>query len=104
VPASPDRQQQPVVTGEADRRDDVVSVGAPRDQRRPLVDHRVEDCARLLVVGVVRADQPAREARKLASRVVRGCDCGAHRALLCCGPDNSRAQRKRPTAGCHDAV
>ena len=74
-----------VITSEADRRGDVVGVRAARDQRRPPVDHRVEDDARLLVVGVLRTDQPAAEVGKLSAGGVRGCDGGAHGPFSCLG-------------------
>ena len=64
VAAAADGEQQAVVAGEADGRRDVVGVGAARDQRRALVDHRVVDRARLVVVGVVGPDQPALGTRR----------------------------------------
>ena len=61
---------------------DVVGVRAARDQRRPLVDHRVVDLARLVVVGVVGADQPSLEPGELAARSLRGCRESAHSSSL----------------------
>ena len=43
---------RPCSRAEVHRRDDVGDVGAARDQPRPLVDHRVVERARLVVVGV----------------------------------------------------
>ena len=78
VAAAAHGQQQVVRGGEANRRCDVVGVGAARDQRRTLLDHRVVDLARLAVVGVIGADQLAPEPGEL---VVGGlCGCGGGHA------------------------
>ena len=63
-----DGHEQVVITGEADGLGDIVSARAPRNQRRPLVDHRVVDLACLVVVGVFGPDQPALEAGDLLAR------------------------------------
>ena len=47
VTAGPDGERQVVVTREADHADDVVHVLAACDQRRSLVDHRVEERSRV---------------------------------------------------------
>ena len=82
VAAAADGQQQAVVAGEADRRRDVVGVGAAGDQRRPLVDHGVVDRARLVVVGVAGPDQPAPEPGELLAGGLRGRGHRAHASPL----------------------
>ena len=57
VAAASHCQEQIVVAGKGDDLRDVVGPLAARDQRRPLVDHRVVDLARLAEVGVVGCDQ-----------------------------------------------
>jgi hypothetical protein len=72
VPAAADGERQVVLARESDGPGHVLGPGAARDQRRPLVDHRVVDLAGLVVVGVLRADQPALEVAEL----VPGGACG----------------------------
>ena len=55
VAAAADGDDELLLTGEAERSDDVVGVGRPNDQRRATVDHAVPDRARRVVTGVVRA-------------------------------------------------
>ena len=83
VAAAADGQEQVVVACERDGHGDVVRTRALRDQRRPLVDHRVVDLARLVVVGVLGPDQPSLEAGELLARGACGCRDGAHAVLLC---------------------
>ena len=61
---------------------DVVGARAARDQRRPLVDHRVVDRARLVVVGVVGADQPPSNPESSCACGLRGVGDCAHVVLL----------------------
>ena len=77
VPAAADREQQVVLAREPDGPGHVGGAGAARDQRRPLVDHRVVDLAGLVVVGVLGADQPPLETGQLVPRGARGSggDC-----------------------------
>jgi hypothetical protein len=65
VATAADGQRQAAVAREADGLRDVLSRGAARDHRRPLVDHRIVDAARLVVVGVVGSDQAALEPGEL---------------------------------------
>jgi len=51
VPAAADGDPQAVLDPVAQRRGDVRLVGAIRDCGRPLVDHRVVESARFVVVG-----------------------------------------------------
>ena len=78
VATTPDSQEQVVVTGERDGPCDVVRICAPGDERRPLVDHGVVHRPRLVVVGVVRPDQPSPEAGELLARRAGGCGDDAH--------------------------
>ena len=80
VPAAADGQQQAAVASEADDARDLVCVGAARDQRRPPVDHRVVDLARLVVAGVLRPDQPPAEPDELLARGLRDWHDCAHAA------------------------
>ena len=59
--AAADRGRQPVLAGHGDRGHHVLGAGAAQDQAGPPVDHGVPDPARLLVLGVVRADDLALE-------------------------------------------
>ena len=61
VAAAPDGDDELLLTGEAEGRDDVVGACRPHDQRGPTVDHAVPDRARLVVAGVVGAHDLARE-------------------------------------------
>ena len=61
VAAAPDGDDELLLTGEAEGRDDVVGARRPHDQRGPTVDHAVPDRARLVVAGVVGAHDLARE-------------------------------------------
>ena len=72
VPAAADRDAEPALAREADRRSDVRLVDAVGDRRRPLVDHRVVERARLVVAGVVAAT------RRRVPLIVRSeaFDCG----------------------------
>ena len=76
VPAAANRQQEVAIDGEAHHGGDVVRVGALGDQRGTLVDHRVVDLARLLVVRVLGADQPPLELRQLRTGGVGGVERG----------------------------
>ena len=76
VTAAADGQLQPALAGERDRVRHVVGVGRAHDQRGTAVDRAEEDRARLVVVGVVRADHAALEfVGKLGRRehVPQGC-------------------------------
>ena len=61
VAAAPNRDDELLLTGEAEGRDDVVGAGRPHDQGRPTVDHAVPDRARIVVAGVVGAHDLAGE-------------------------------------------
>ena len=61
VAAAPHGDDELLLTGEAEGRDDVVGARRPHDQRRPTVDHAVPDRARRVVAGVVGAHDLARE-------------------------------------------
>jgi hypothetical protein len=78
VAAAADRHDEVVCAREAERPRDVVRARAARDQRRALVDHRVEEAARLLVVAVLRSDQAARESAQLLLRRARRGGDTAH--------------------------
>ena len=65
------RQRQVALARERDRPGDVARTAAARDQRRPLVDRSVVDGPRLLVLGVLRPDQPAFEAGRPGARDLR---------------------------------
>jgi hypothetical protein len=101
VAAAPDGQRQVVAAGEGDDLGDVAGTGTARDQRRAPVDHRVVDLARLVVVGVVGADQPALVSRELAPRGLRGCAYGGHLAVLLGRRASARDAIGR-TPSCHD--
>ena len=57
VAPAPHGQRQPVLAREAHRRDDVVLVSAPGDERRPAIDHAVPDAPRGFVLPVAGTDQ-----------------------------------------------
>jgi hypothetical protein len=78
VAPAADGQEQAVVAGEADGCRDVVGTGAARDQRGALVDQRVVDLARLVVVGLVGPDQPSLEPRELLTSDLGGRGDRAH--------------------------
>ena len=61
VTAAADRRRQAVLAGHVDRGHHVLGAGAAQDQAGPPVDHGVPDQPGPLVVGVVRADDLARE-------------------------------------------
>ena len=61
VAAAPNGDDEVLLTGEAESRDDVVGARRPHDQRRPTVDHAVPDRARRVVALVVGAHDLARE-------------------------------------------
>ncbi len=63
VAAAADGEQQAMVAGEADGGDDIARVGTAGDQRRPLVDHGVEDRASLVVARILGADEAAAQGR-----------------------------------------
>ena len=75
VAAAADRDQRVLRAGEADHRRHVGGRGAAGDQRRPPVDHRVVDRARLVVSGVVRSRQGAVEAAGKCRASLRGECC-----------------------------
>jgi hypothetical protein len=76
VSAVANRQWQVLPAREGDRLRDVLGVGAPCDQPGALVEHRVVDPARVVVVGVLGADQPPPEAGELPARRLYRCrDC-----------------------------
>ena len=56
VPAAADRDRQPVGSGDFDTDLHVVRVAAAEDDGRPVVDHPIEDCSRLIIRGILRAD------------------------------------------------
>src|SRR5207248_3470741 len=67
VAAAADREREAAVAREADRVSDAGGVFGARDERRPAIDHRVVYGARLLVIGVVGADEaPAEAGHRLA--------------------------------------
>ena len=66
VAAAAHGEQRVVAGGEPDGRRHVVGGRAPHDQGGAPVDHRVVDLAGVVVLGVARADQVAREAGQLA--------------------------------------
>ena len=82
VGTATDGKRQVVVTGESNGLDHFVRARAASDQRGPLVDHGVEDLARLAVFGVLRSDQRSLESAQLLA--CGGCRCGdtAHGVLL----------------------
>ena len=59
MPAAADRDPQPALAREPDRGCDVGVVDAVRDRRRVLVDHRVVERARLVVLRVAALDDAA---------------------------------------------
>ena len=68
VAAAPNGDDELLLTGETERRDDVVGARRPHDHRRPTVDHAVPDRARRVVVRVAGAHDLARECvRQLSS-------------------------------------
>src|SRR5262249_26693455 len=74
VSAAAHGQQHVSLSGEADDRGNVLRGGTARDQGRAPVDHRVVDLPRLVIAGVLRPDQLAREPRQL---LLCGCGDGA---------------------------
>ena len=61
VAAAPDGDDELLLAGEAERRDDILVPRRPHDQRRPAIDHAVPDRARGVVARVAGADDLARE-------------------------------------------
>ena len=82
VAAAADGEQQVVVARERDHPCHLIRRRGPGDQRRPLVDHRVVDAARLVVLGVVGADQSTPESVELTACSLSGCADGAHALSL----------------------
>jgi hypothetical protein len=82
VAAAVDRQREALLAREADDPGDLGRVDGPRDQGRPLVDHRVVEGARLVVVRVLGTDQLAREPAELRSGGRSGRCHRAHAVLL----------------------
>ena len=80
--AAADGERQVVVARERDHPCHLIRRRGPGDQRRPLVDHRVVDAARLVVLGVVGADQATPESAELAACSLSGCADGAHSLSL----------------------
>src|SRR5207245_1902260 len=62
VAPAADRNDEIVLAGEADRRDDVLDTGAPRDERGMAVGHRVPDDAAGVALTIARLDQLAAKA------------------------------------------
>ena len=63
VPAAPDRNEETVLAGEVDRRDDIGHIGAARDQGGMLVDHAVVDFAGRIVALITGLDEFSPQAR-----------------------------------------
>ena len=87
VAAAADRKQQVVVASEPHSRGHVVGVRTARDQRRPSVDHGVEDLARFAVLTILGPDQRSAESAQLFTCGACGCGPSAHSVLLirvCC--------------------
>ena len=87
VAAAADRKRQVVVASEPHGRHNVIGVRTARDQRRPSVDHGVEDVARFAVLGILWPDQRAIELGQLFTCRACGCGPSAHSVLLirvCC--------------------
>ena len=97
VPAAAHRQRKLMRPREADRTRHVLRVCAARDQRRAPIDHRVVDLARVVVVGVLRREQPSRESSlQLLPRRICRATLGDHVP----GPSarvQSRLQDDRPS-------
>jgi hypothetical protein len=74
VAAAADGDVEPLAPAEVHRRDHVGGVAAARDQRRPLVDHRVVEPARVVVAVVGRREH--RPAERRAQRLRALQDCG----------------------------
>jgi hypothetical protein len=100
VAAAPHRDEELVLAGEAERRRDVVRARDARDHAGALVDHRVVDGARVVVVGVPGSDQVALESGQLGSRRLRRARHVAHVCLLCGGSrDRTGARPQRHDEG-----
>ena len=87
VAAAADRKRQVVVASEPHSRRHVVGVRTAGDQRRPSVDHGVEDLARFAVLGILGPDQRSVESAQLFTCGACGCGPSAHSVLLirvCC--------------------
>ena len=61
VAAAPDRQLETGLARERDHLGDIVGIGDPDDDRRPVVEATHHHGARLVVVGIPRADDPPGE-------------------------------------------
>src|SRR5215475_8579808 len=59
VTAAADGDKQIVISGEVHRADYICDIRAPRDQAWFLMDHRVVDLTRVVVICVSRLDQSA---------------------------------------------
>ncbi len=73
VTAPTDREIEPVVARVVHGRDHVCCVPAARDQRGPLVDHRVVELARLVVGRMLRRQQLVVELLTQAGELFRYC-------------------------------
>ena len=62
VPAGPDRDLEALLTGPPERGDHVVRVRTAGDEQRSMFDHRVEQRARVRVLGLAGLVEPAPEA------------------------------------------
>src|SRR5262249_1779781 len=65
VATAVDRERDVLLPGDVHGGDDVVPARAPRDQRGPAIDHRVEDAPQFVVRGVFGVDELAGEAGEL---------------------------------------
>jgi hypothetical protein len=61
MPAAPHRHEQIVISGETNSSQDVSDAIAADDQRRPFVDHLVEDATRFVIVDATGQDRRAGE-------------------------------------------
>ena len=91
VPAAADRDHQPVLAGEVDRRHHVGGGARPHHQAGPAVVHRVPDRARLVVAGLAGPDDLAAQApgkggggrvRNRLHASVEALQCDRHSDLL----------------------
>src|SRR5215472_698365 len=62
MPAAANGDEETVVAAEVHRRSHVGNIDAARDHQRMLVDHAIEELARLVVVGVAALDDWAPQA------------------------------------------
>jgi len=89
VATAPDRDDELLLPGETERRDDVFGARRPHDQRRPPVDHAVPDRTRRVIARVVGPYDLPGESPGQAPEIAR-----SHRHILLLHEATTRESRR----------